>query len=100
MSSTSLSQFLLVILFLLFLILLLLFFVPVLSCHFLFSPQIQEKLKTEGLHLVGWYHSHPSNEATPTHNDITQQLEYQEKMKLGGSQIPCVALIVGETNIC
>ena len=65
-------------------------------CCLSFFAQIQEKLKTEGLQVVGWYHSHPSNEATPSHKDITQQLEYQEKIKLAGSQIPCVALIVGE----
>ena len=67
--------------------------------QFSFAVQIQEKLKTEGLQVVGWYHSHPSVMiATPSHNDITQQLEYQEKYVcnhvIAGSQIPCVALIV------
>ena len=57
--------------------------------------QIKDRMKSIGLHVVGWYHSHPSSEATPSVNDVTQQLMYQESIQTKNGDEPCVGLIIG-----
>jgi hypothetical protein len=51
-------------------------------------------MKADGFSVVGWYHSHPSREASPTVNDIMQQINYQESLQIKGGVEPCVGLIV------
>jgi proteasome lid subunit RPN8/RPN11 len=53
-------------------------------------------MKADGFSVVGWYHSHPSREASPTVNDIMQQINYQESLQIKGGVEPCVGLIVGK----
>ena len=52
---------------------------------------------SDGLRVVGWYHSHPSSEATPSVNDVTQQLLYQETVSTNEGEEPCVGFIIGKT---
>ncbi|XP_019854291.1 PREDICTED: MPN domain-containing protein-like [Amphimedon queenslandica] len=56
---------------------------------------IKEKMVSDGLRVVGWYHSHPSSEATPSVNDVTQQLLYQETVSTSEGEEPCVGFIIG-----
>ena len=92
--SLSLSLFLFLSLFSLFLSLPLSFLLSSLSNTF--SVQIQEKMRRSNLQLVGWYHSHPSNEATPSLNDVTQQLVYQESLAADDKQHPCIAIVTSK----
>ena len=50
------------------------------------------------LQVVGWYHSHPSSEATPSINDVTQQLLYQESISSNKGEEPCVGLIISQSQ--
>ncbi len=47
--------------------------------------------------VVGWYHSHPYNQADPSLRDMDSQMEYQLKLKGEGHVYqPCVGVIVCE----
>lgn len=66
-------------------------------CPFILS-QVQEKMMSANLQVVGWYHSHPSSEATPSINDVTQQLSYQESISTNKGEEPCVGLIISQSH--
>lgn len=52
-------------------------------------------MKTRGLTLVGWYHSHPTYQPDPSVRDIASQQRYQACMKRDNiSYEPCVGFIV------
>ena len=58
--------------------------------------QVQASMLSKGLQLVGWYHSHPASEASPTENDVLSQQRYQEAMMSGESGTPCIAMITSK----
>ncbi|XP_023936619.2 MPN domain-containing protein CG4751 [Bicyclus anynana] len=61
---------------------------------------IQIQIEKQGLTLLGWYHSHPTNPAMPSLRDCDNQLEYQIKMR-GPSEIsyiPCIGVICSPYN--
>lgn len=53
-------------------------------------------MSSEGLRVVGWYHSHPSSDATPSVSDVTQQLIYQETTATSEGEEPCLGFVIGE----
>lgn len=57
-----------------------------------------QTIRNHGLTLLGWYHSHPHDPATPTIRDIDTQLEYELRMKgsTDSAYLPCVGLICCE----
>ncbi|EDO44817.1 predicted protein, partial [Nematostella vectensis] len=64
------------------------------------APKVEDELHQaigkRGMHLVGWYHSHPSYQADPSVQDIKSQLRYQHALQQGlsGPQEPCLGLII------
>lgn len=54
-------------------------------------------MASAGLQVVGWYHSHPSSEATPSVNDVSQQLIYQETTTTDEKVEPCIGFIIGQS---
>ncbi len=54
-------------------------------------------MHASGLSVVGWYHSHPSNDALPSISDVSQQLMYQECLdnSKGINSPPCIGFIIG-----
>jgi hypothetical protein len=48
---------------------------------------IFERIKSDGLSVVGWYHSHPLFEPNPSvrdvHNQLNQQIQYGELLFVG-----------------
>ncbi|KAM8939312.1 MPN domain-containing protein [Pelodytes ibericus] len=58
------------------------------------EEEICQSMFLRGLSLVGWYHSHPTNPALPSLQDIEAQMDYQ--LKLQGTENsfqPCLGLI-------
>ena len=56
---------------------------------------------SSGLSVVGWYHSHPSNDALPSVSDISQQLMYQESLENNDTITnPCIGFIIGSSYKC
>lgn len=41
------------------------------------AVELRDEIETEGLVVVGWYHSHPFFEPTPSNWDVTNQKNYQ-----------------------
>lgn len=41
----------------------------------------REVFEQKGLHVVGWYHSHPTFEPEPSIRDIENQTSYQVRLK-------------------
>lgn len=67
------------------------------------APMIEEEIRqaisASGLILVGWYHSHPFSQASPSVKDIDCQMSYQLCMKGSGSNyFPCVGVIIAPYN--
>lgn len=64
---------------------------------YIWTAQICQAISASGLILVGWYHSHPFSQASPSVKDIDCQMSYQLCMKGSGSNyFPCVGVIIGE----
>lgn len=64
---------------------------------YIWTAQIRQAISASGLILVGWYHSHPFSQASPSVKDIDCQMSYQLCMKGSGSNyFPCVGVIIGE----
>ncbi|XP_071502799.1 MPN domain-containing protein-like [Diadema antillarum] len=64
------------------------------------EADIQRSMRSRGLQLVGWYHSHPCSPAQPSLRDIASQMDHQLKLKGDGmSYQPCVALICAPYNL-
>lgn len=57
--------------------------------------EIREKAQSEGLKIVGWYHSHPTFEPNPSVVDLEYQQRYQNLVKADqGEKVPFVGCIV------
>lgn len=64
---------------------------------YILTVKIRQAISATGLILVGWYHSHPFSQASPSVKDIDCQMSYQLCMKGSGSNyFPCVGVIIGE----
>ncbi|CAG2057326.1 unnamed protein product [Timema podura] len=66
----------------------------------LVEADIYRAIDQRHLTLVGWYHSHPTTNATPTLRDIDAQLDYEIRMKgnSDASYTPCVGVICSPYN--
>jgi proteasome lid subunit RPN8/RPN11 len=65
-------------------------------------PEIVETLDTNGLRVVGWYHSHPVFYTHPSLRDIENQANYQALFRDDGPQgesMPFVGAIVGPYDL-
>ncbi len=56
--------------------------------------QIRELMEQKGLDLVGWYHSHPISEPSPSQQDILLQKDFQEALRLENGDEPCIGMII------
>ena len=57
---------------------------------------LREKVRLAGLDIVGWYHSHPTFEPTPSSVDVTNQGNYQLLFRDEDSgQSPFIGMICG-----
>ncbi|XP_070570079.1 MPN domain-containing protein-like isoform X2 [Ptychodera flava] len=64
------------------------------------EEEIRQKMESNGLSLVGWYHSHPACEPHPSIRDLECQMDYQMKLKsLGSLQNPCIGAIITPYNL-
>ncbi|RKP10620.1 hypothetical protein THASP1DRAFT_27588 [Thamnocephalis sphaerospora] len=54
----------------------------------------RQEFADRGLTVVGWYHSHPTFEPTPSVRDIENQVNYQTLFRREGGQEPFVGVIV------
>jgi hypothetical protein len=55
-------------------------------------PRIADELSSAGMHVVGWYHSHPRHPPLPSRRDLSTQASYQSF--LGQTSIPFIGLIL------
>ncbi|XP_064604847.1 histone H2A deubiquitinase MYSM1-like [Liolophura sinensis] len=57
-----------------------------------------EKIGSQGLNIVGWYHSHPTFAPNPSVRDLETQLKFQDWFAKGGSNF--VGMIVNPYKRC
>lgn len=62
------------------------------------EAEIRKIIKSQGLNVVGWYHSHPTAPPTPSIRDIEMQLDYELRMKGANDStyLPCIGFICCE----
>ena len=59
------------------------------------EADIRNTISSNGLTLIGWYHSHPTAPPTPSIRDIEMQLDFELKMKgvNDSNYLPCIGFI-------
>lgn len=62
--------------------------------------EARELIKSRGMRIVGWYHSHPVFQPDPSGRDIENQTNYQTLLRDEETEIePFVGMIVGPYDV-
>ena len=62
--------------------------------------ELRSRIAEAGLSVVGWYHSHPTFQPTPSMVDIANQCNYQHLFHDGSNNVdPFIGMIVGPYDI-